>query len=442
MDTGDIGEFQVLATFHSGRYGPENYKGDVISTMIKCNESQDVISINKEIIFVVDCSSSMYDSITSLKGGLLAFRDIIIDRNPSDDMRCSYEIEKDFKSLCNTKLIIYNDDPQEIYSSNEEYGDWGHSVESIHTKGMTNIGDAIKLAYSKTNPNKCTWIVLMTDGLPNKGKYQTKSSFQLLKNSKPKNTRLITLGYGKEYNSKILTSLGEFTAVESMEYIPSVFGSIANEFKYSWAFGAKWKMEKKIPGSKYIVGSSNIGCIYYQREYTMGILLGKTPENLENIKMELSFTSVLNMYQVSIPISVVMVDYPLSEYFREKYYYSAKGRRMFRLYNVSHGSNIDPNAIIKECKIIKKELEEWTEDCALLHKEELLKMIEEFDNLCNSGSTMHKDYDSIRYEAVSRYTDAKRQNSNIITSEMTRSQREMVRESYNSYLAYTMDDSD
>lgn len=438
MDTENIGEYKVSVTFHSGRYGPENCKGDVISTVMKCNNSQDIPSTNKEIIFVVDCSASMNDSLPNLKAGLLAFRDIVINRNPINDLRTSHEIERDFCSVCNTTLIIYNDDSQEVYSSTNETHDWDESVGSIYTRGMTNMGDAVELAYSKSDSNKCTWIILMTDGIPNKGRYQTSSSFGLLKKNEPKNTRFVTLGYGKEYDSKVLMSLGEFTAVESIEYIPSVFGSIANELKNTWGFGAKWRLRTSLPGSKYIVGSPNIGCMYDQREYITGILLESVPENLSEIYMEFNFISVQTMVQEWTLILVRNSYFPLSDHFREKYYCSAKGRRMIRLYHASQRANVYP----LECDTIKKEIDEWTEDCALPHKEELLRMIEEFDHLSHSGSTNCDGYENVRHTAATRYIDTKRQSSHIITGEMTFSQSEMIKESYKASLSYTMDDSD
>jgi len=431
MSSFNVGEFKVSVVAYAGRYGPEGCNGDVISTTTKCGDiCTSYTPTNKEVIFVVDCSGSMHESIPELQAGLLAFRDIIIDRNSRDDIRSSEEVEKEFGKTVSARLIVYSDIAREIYpykSPSGEVRDWNTAVRSMIASGLTNIGEGVELAYSKSTPNKCTWIVMMTDGCPNRGNYQSEDSFNILKKRAPSHVRLLTLGYGTEYNSVILMKLGEFTPVESREYIPVVFGSITNELKYTWGFDARWKPKNRIYGSKYIVGSPTIGCLYKQKKYITGILLENTPVEWSSIEMMLSFISVQTMEEISIPFSVKVTNFPPPEEFREKYYLSAKGRRLNKLYEISNMNIVRPENIQIVCKNIRDDIDKWEENCAIPHKEELLRIIETIEYLYTGGASSELEYQYVGYSIASISVDSSRQSSNIIHSEMTTSQNEMVR---------------
>ena len=274
------------------------------------------------------------------------------------------DLKKNFREVIQVRLIVYSDTSREIYS-HEECVTWDDSVGSISSGEMTNMGDGIDLAYSKVNPNKCTWLIVMTDGIPNKGKYQVKKSFEKLKKQAPPHTRIITLGYGDQYKPSILNSLGEFTHIEDSESIPIVFGSIANEIKYTWVFNVRWHCKKSFAGSKYIVGTYNVGCLYKQRKYVMGILLEQNPENWANEGMILKFTPVRSMKRMSVNFPIEVLDSPVDEVFRERYYLSAKCRRLNRLQNVYNTVPVFYHKVLEECMRIRRDLEEWIEECSL-----------------------------------------------------------------------------
>ena len=448
MDPGTLNEnikLKASVEAYNGRYGPEDYKGIVLNATIRCDEESQTPK-NKELIFVVDLSGSMSESISTLRGSLRAFRDSLIGRDPKTDCRSNEDVEQEFCKTANIRLIGYSETAWEIYpkiDKNNAKCTWDDMIEhEIRSHGITNMGAGIELAFSLSDPERCTWIVVMTDGISNHGKYQCRESFQRLRDMAPNNTRIVTLGYGKSFNTKVLTIMGEFTYIETKEQIPMVFGSIANELKHTWGFGAYWKMTGNVPIYKYIIGSPKFGCLYQQREFTTGIIPKCPEDSFDFMKwltteqpLNLKFILVQNMKEVSIPFSVNILRTSPSEKFREKYYASAKGRRLNILYNVSHRHVVNPSEIMNVCKEIRYSIDKWTEDCSLLHKEELLRMIEDMESLSQSGGHQ-SEYKTIGYAAAARTVDCTLQTSNTVEREYTASQRQSVESCLDSSSAY------
>jgi len=309
-------------------------------------------------------------------------------------------------------------------------------------QGLTNIGEGVKLAYSIKNKDKCTWIVVMTDGLPTSGDYTSEKSFVHLKNEAPKNTRIITLGYGKEFSSNILMTLGEFTYIESQELVPVVFGSIANEFKYTWGFNTSWIIGQKDVKIKYIVGKSNFGCLYNEREFICGLAAMNSSEKhlLEkwiqgSPRMILKFTLIQTMEEQKITFNARRSQSRPPEKYREKYYSSAKGRRLKRLSNAMNFVNSNTFFVRELCESIKKDVEKWEEPCSLIHKAEILSFIDRIETMIIEGANGHM-YTAIGYESANKYVESSNQTSNTDSSQYTYSQQNIVRETIEASSAY------
>jgi uncharacterized protein YegL len=217
-------------------------------------------STHREIIFCIDCSGSMEATLPMVKKSLLSFRDIIIDGIPI------LSKETALRHHSNIRLITFNAQVKEVWSSdasnNSIYED---AVMGLFAIGSTNLGDALELSLSKVSEHRATWIVVLTDGKSNHGPYQTKESFEKFAKKIPENVKIIPLGYGTEFDVDILCSLGAYTYLEDIESIPSVIGSLAYEFMFSWGFNSKFMFEGPI--KKNIIGKESLGCIYKDRSY-------------------------------------------------------------------------------------------------------------------------------------------------------------------------------
>ena len=419
------------ASAHSGRYGQFGKSGNVVYLDINCNKGSSP-SNNKEVIFVVDLSLSMQESIPNLQSSLKAFRDAIINRT-SNVKPTSIEIQKldqEFRKKINVSLIGYSNDAQLIYSSEKSKTTWDDAIDNeIIAKNMTNMGAGIKLAFDITNSDKCTWIIVMSDGMSNKGDCIKKSDFDKLVKQSPKNTRILCMGYGSEFDSEILSSIGEFTHIESSEHIPVVFGSICNEICNTWGFNATSSTrgyKGDTTGFDCIIGDSKIGCLYNGRKYTIGLNIPNNfTEFVNNGKFVTKFIFVDLMAEGVIETKIQRSDKPPSEKHRELYYAASKGRRLKKLYNVAKDRNTH---ILKAlCKTFRKQLGDWTEKCSLSHKQELLHVITEFEN---------EMYDRVSLTALNRYTNMTTQSSNTDVGEFTSEQSQYVSQLRSQQITY------
>ena len=449
----DEKECAFTAKFFNGRYGPEHKTGKILVSEIVCYDtpSKKVDISNKELIIVVDLSSSMGNSIPHLRASLLALKDSlleIVDKEQNLDVKLlgysdtAWEIYPEVsgrdrtirnqekyiesflgrstQSAANNNIfldgsIAAEDDPPIASGQDQDKilpGWEGTIKKEIKTYEMTNMGAGIELAFQKTSKKKCTWIVVMTDGHSNRGQYQTLTGFEDLMGKIPPLTKVISLGYGNEFNCDILQAIGEFTYVESAEIIPSVLGSIINEFVFSWGFDAKFEYNGSLGGLTSIIGQHDIGCLYQEREFVWaGLTEGETVENNELAMIYLSYTNISDLSESTVIANIDDVGGDLHEYLRERYYAAAKGRRLMKIYST-------PTSKLREVVLsIKEDLDSWKEDCAASHKAELLRIIETFEK---------GDTSNLRYTTATRATDSQRQYSNTVTTEYTPTQNRIA----------------
>ena len=419
-------ELQASAYAYSGCYGPKSSTGDIVVASVKCGAGPSP-SGKKEIFLVVDLSGSMSSSVPFLRASLKAFRDTLVNRSKLPDGTSDETIEELFRNSFNVTLIGYNEKAWLIYSTDESdpAETWDEAIENqIRAEGCTNMGDGVQMAFDRIRVDRFSWVMVMTDGMSNRGKYQSTDSFGGLALLSPPNTRIITLGYGSEFNASVLCALGEFTYVATREQIPSVFGSIVNEVVQAWGFGGTWNING-YPGNKkdtiYIIGKERFGVLYNEREYMVALRI--PPEDFRPLTaagtMNLEFQLISSSAPVSIPLCFKFVPEEVPLHVRNKYYAAAKGRRLEKFYQLtSNQGNINIAMVRLFCDELKAELKEWTEDCAIEHREELLRLIEKFDTATKTGGT----YTTLSSAAAARATDMNRQTSNTIATEQTAAQ--------------------
>jgi hypothetical protein len=134
-------------------------------------------------------------------------------------------------------IITFSDEVKKVYPAASPPVTADDAIANMTASGMTNLGDAVHMAYSNAPAENRSWIVILTDGAPNLGPCQTLDSMKVLAEAKPKNVvKIITLGYGSQFNVDFLTALGEFTYLESFETIPRTMGGVHHEVTTASAF--------------------------------------------------------------------------------------------------------------------------------------------------------------------------------------------------------------
>lgn len=421
----------TAAAYKNVRYGAtDKQRGNLVVLDLKCASENVLTQTNSEVILVVDLSGSMQASIPYLRSSLRAFRDGIVGfkKFSSDEER-----EDAFRKATDLTLIGYSGIARVLYKSrdSEQVTDWDHVIDNeIYAQDSTNISGALEMAFANTSIHRCTWIVLMTDGQPNVG-VQSYEGFETLLKKTPPLTRIISLGYGQIFDAKLLSRIGEFTHVENQEKLPLVFGSLVNETQSSWGFDARW-----VHGfsGKTVIGKSQIGCLYPERKFTFGLQVtdgdfDKFDDIVNGIRpVSLHLHMIENSKSVDVPFTfkdatTLGVDVA-PDSVREKYYASAKGRRLEKISRLL-GRRVSNKVILGVCVETRKEMEEWKTDAvADVHRDEIIAMIEKVEELERTGGTAH-DYQTLGYAGLTRAGNCSAQSSSVNPHEYTSTQANM-----------------
>lgn len=422
--------FTTQITAHRNvRYGPtDKQRGNLVTLSLECDEVRTTPQKHKKVILVVDLSGSMLESIPYLRASLKAFRDGVVgfDATLTDE-----EKEKAFRKNIDLTLIGYSQTAQNLYNTVKGGGrSWDHIIDAeIKAKDTTNIGDALKMAFDCSDRGGCTWIVLMTDGIPNHG-MKSFDEFQRLVATRPPGTKIITLGYGDSFDAKLLGMIGEFTHVADKEKIPLVFGSLVNEIQTAWGFDALW-ITSDLGAYTPLIGKHQIGSLYSERKFTFGFSCDE--EGFDKLvtgvtQTALNLTMIENMRSVNIPFSITDTTDPSTDVapdsIREKYYASAKGRRLEKISRVL-GRRVSKQVYTDLCTKMREEMKEWDSDpVATPHRDEILAMVEKIEDLVKNGGTT-QDYQNLGYTGLTRAGNCSAQCSSVNPHEYTSTQANM-----------------
>ena len=242
----------------------------------------------KSVIFVVDISVSMLDTMQSLKASIRTFRDLICGRKNSKQDPITDE--KFRECLPSFHLITFSDDAKLRWSNADSTRtvSFDELVDSLDVENSTNMGAGIEMAYSlcptstvhtlQGSDARATWIVVLTDGESNRGKYQSKDAFSQLASEKPANTKIVSLGFGDDFNVDILDVIGNFTYLENRESIPSFMGAFVDEvsscsiINVGISFPQRPSDEETDIDNSIIFGSRDIGWFSAGRKYQFGFI--------------------------------------------------------------------------------------------------------------------------------------------------------------------------
>ncbi len=222
---------------------------------------------NKTVFFLCDVSASMYDTLSAVKASLFTFRDFI-------------------PILQNFYIGTFSDDAKFLWSSNSSRS-FDEAVNSMEDEGSTNMGAGIEMAFEcfrTQEEDKASWLVILTDGVSNKGNFQTKESFVALADRKPKNTKIITLGYGDDFDANILNAIGDFTYLKDRESISGFMGALALEISTCSIINVRTDSRLKMD-----FGTQNVGNFANERKYSYGL---KIPKNVDTDTIHIFYTEI------------------------------------------------------------------------------------------------------------------------------------------------------
>jgi len=366
------------AKAYSGKYGTNKNIGDIVHLEIMLNGNPVETMKEKEIIILIDVSASMSDTMKLVKSSLLAFRDSLLGKTPQEmEVMTPEQRDKLFRNLLNVRVITFSNVAKEVWS-NEVNETFENAIIDLKTEILTNMGDAIKLAFSKTNPNKYTWIIIMTDGNSNQGPCRTASSFQRLVTSKPLNVKIVTLGYGDNFEPEVLNKVGNFVYVQNSEFIPIVLGNLAGEIVTTVGFNCVVDNSETLPSEinddtvidtesgKILVGNRVVGTLSSQKVYDYVYLMKN-----ELDKLTISYQDLLTNETKDVIVNIEYSNDDTPDGIRELYFKAETERLVYLLYKA-----IQSNKVSEVVPRIKKILEDWTDPICENYKEEILQLIQ------------------------------------------------------------------
>lgn len=268
---------KLTSTFYpETRYGTET--GPLVTCKIISPVVRPLFAIcHKSVIFVVDISASMSETLPHVKSSLLAFRRVLFPDSSSPEARA-------WKT--NIKIVTFSNEAKLLWdcSSSKTFEE---AISRLQVQDCTNMGAGIEMAYTLVDPTKVTWIVVLTDGVSNKGLHQTPESFKALASRAPPSSRLLTIGYGEDFDVEILNSIGDFTHLENSEQIPILMGALAHEVSTASMFNVFIGVDGS--PNEYVFGQSSVGVLSNERFFLAGFVPSK---NIDYTKISLRGISI------------------------------------------------------------------------------------------------------------------------------------------------------
>lgn len=228
-------------------YKENDQRKGTFSVVITPGEELGKIETGADWIFVIDISGSMQGKLATLIDGVSQ----AIDKLRPDDR---------------FKLIVFNNNAREITSgyttaTPENKAEFKRRVAQLSANSGTNLYAGLKQALWKTDEDRTSAIILVTDGVANVGKTEKKQFFDLLKD---KDIRLFTFVMGNSANRPLLEGLAKYSNgfAQSISNSDDILGQIM------WAvekvgYQALHDVKVKVDGVKVKdLSPKTIGSIY------------------------------------------------------------------------------------------------------------------------------------------------------------------------------------
>jgi hypothetical protein len=367
----------VVAHHYVGRYGGiSTEKADLVAVTIECPTRQASLT-RKQIIFAVDVSGSMEEELPAVVASLLAARNaLLVAIGLSLEGLSEEDIDAAFVQHCRCTVIVFSGSASCIWDSLAPTISFGAAVRGMTLDSRTNLSEGLILAFRKTDPQCATWIVVLTDGIPNCGAHRRAESFKVLVQTAPPHTKIVPLGYGNEFDPSVLSALGVMTYVESREFIGHIMGGIMGEIATCYGLDGNIVLdgdtmcidsETIVPATvtRDIIGSPHMGVLYSERSFMYAVL--------DHPRRTGSFTYFdLNTWSTVTSNFVVTDGSTPPPTLRSHYFMAAKGRLLHDIYRKRNHKTMNA-AFVQQ---VNQKLEDWTDPLAAEDKEEILRALD------------------------------------------------------------------
>ena len=182
---------------------------DLLVANLQCLPSP-VSLTKKQLIFLVDASSAMKESMPLIRTILLSIRNTLVEK--TTNIRSVEEYDRLLAQNVHGHLITFNDRASCSWNSSSNQ-DFSAAVSSISTAGKNNLHQGLSMAFDYCVEEYATWIILLTDGCPKAGHITLPESFSRM--TLPPRTHIISVGVGASFDPLVLQSLGPVLQVQN-----------------------------------------------------------------------------------------------------------------------------------------------------------------------------------------------------------------------------------
>lgn len=371
-------------TINSGCYGgTKANNGDLLYINLNCGKGQTSMN-KKQIIMVIDESGSMTMALPSVKKSLLiALKTLLgLMNEPYDDEILSESVDISIIGFSAKSRIIWQSEKSGT-TGDYSAASFSQAVADISAGGPTNLDDALQTAFNLVKSDHATWIILFTDGVPSEGENRTPDDFENMVRSMPykHNTKIVPLGFTKDFDPDLLSRLGSFTYVHNEQMIAGVFASIMAEIYMCFGVDGVFTVQSPPEGTMHdkfikehkpqvIFGKYNVGFIQAEKSFSLGILpfgnIGDTNEAIKefsgrNVYFDYFDINAEKRQLVRIHISPAIYKDSVDVY--DAYFQASTARIMHIIYR-RRNSSVFPD-IVQE---IKRKIADWQHPAANKYK--------------------------------------------------------------------------
>jgi hypothetical protein len=380
---------------YSGSYAVDrkdhliNIDFEVLPMEIKESKSTPLPPRPPRVIFVMDTSGSMENSIDILKS-TVAFMENILTKGDIPFVLITFS------------STAHKEWPQD---SEKPFQD---VLQGISADGNTNMEAALSLARDCVdNDSYINWVIFLTDGIPNVGNINIEELSRIIPNSP--HIIPITLGFGNCYNVAVLRALGEYTHIKSTTEIPGTIGSIYSMIVGMNVYNIRVSAMDISKENRVVYGSNKIKYLSVGQKAYFGWIPEPGAEKLGEIPLIVSYydSSFCENHKIFLITPTTSIP-PTPEI--SSRYYSACTVRLIDSYRKNH----------KNQSQITDRIKLWEDDTVAKTFRE--KVLETIGNRLSDNGVYATLYDNSRGTShVSHHlqTPAQRQSSELFTRQVS-----------------------
>lgn len=237
------------------------------------------------LLFVVDCSLSMKQSMDTVKKTLKFIVSRILE-----------SVEKDGSMHREIGIISFSDEAEILLqftrATNSEGHKFSEAVERLHVSSLTNISDALRVASKMVELSHEKYpipavVILLSDGAPTEGITERSTLISFAKRLVFPLGHLIAIGFGVHYDPILLAKIGQYVHIPDSEAVPRTIGAIYSVASTFFGTNASLKIFATKPLQVYSSAMKNEGVVGPRDDYVIPIGLlfpGRTFEFLVCMK--------------------------------------------------------------------------------------------------------------------------------------------------------------